>query len=324
MSDHSTSAAENRLRASDWLAERRISENWSADDQARLDAWLAESLAHRVAYVRLDAAWRRTERLAALRCSEPAEEPSAPRGRMLHRLAAMAMSLLVLATIGSAAALYLSRPAEKTYATVLGGHRAIALADGSHVELNTDTALRAAVNTRYRTVWLDRGEAYFQIAHDTGHPFVVMAGDRRVTVLGTKFFVRRDAGKLEVAVVEGRVRLDADDAPAGARSATLTPGDLVIATANAALIKEKAAQKLASALGWRHGMLVFDHTTLADAAAEFNRYNRRKLIVADSVASRLTVDGTFPTTNAEAFIDVAQEVFGLRIEKRSDETVISR
>ena len=64
------------------------------------------------------------------------------------------------------------------------------------------TVLRARVSAHERLVTLERGEAYFQIAHDPKHPFVVMAGDHRVTDLGTKFLVRRDNKTLEVAVTE--------------------------------------------------------------------------------------------------------------------------
>jgi transmembrane sensor len=215
------------------------------------------------------------------------------------------------------------RPSEKIYSTAVGAHRMIALADGSHVELNTNTLLRAAIDTHYRKVWLDRGEVFFQIAHDTGHPFVVMAGDRSITVLGTKFLVRRDSDRFEVAVLEGRVRVDAAGG-SNAHSALLSAGDLVIVRPDAALYRQKVSQKLNDELGWRRGVLVFDHTTLADAAAEFNRYNSRKLVVTGAIASRLTIDGTFPTGNPAAFIDIVQDVFGLRTENRSDETVISR
>jgi transmembrane sensor len=51
--------------ASTWLA-RRDGGAWSADDQRELDAWLQESVAHRVAFLRLDAAWRQSDRLKAL------------------------------------------------------------------------------------------------------------------------------------------------------------------------------------------------------------------------------------------------------------------
>jgi transmembrane sensor len=316
-------AGDVKARAANWVAEQRISDNWSDDDQVAFDAWLAESLAHRVAFVRLDAAWRRSERLAALRTVSPDMETNTPRKPAWRKFSGFAGAALVFLALCGAAANYLMRPPERTYSTAIGAHRTIALADGSHVELNTNTLLRTAVDTQYRKVWLDRGEVFFQIAHDTGHPFIVMAGDRSITVLGTKFLVRRDSSRFEVAVLEGRVRVDAANGT-GAKSALLSAGELVIARSDSAISRQKVAQKLNDELGWRHGVLVFDHTTLADAAAEFNRYNSKKLIVAGSVASRLTIDGTFPTGNAAAFIDIVQDVFGLRVESRSDETVISR
>jgi len=48
-----------------WLA-RRDRDGWSTADQAALNGWLDESTANRVAYIRLQAAWRQTHRLKAL------------------------------------------------------------------------------------------------------------------------------------------------------------------------------------------------------------------------------------------------------------------
>ena len=74
----------------------------------------------------------------------------------------------------------------------------------------------------------------------------------------------------------------------------LTPGDVVIATAEFDVRDAETVRTLTSELGWRRGVLVFEHTTLADAAAEFNRYNREKLVIADTAAGRRTIGGTFP------------------------------
>jgi transmembrane sensor len=52
--------------AANWLARRDGEEGWSAADQAALTAWLDVSTAHRVAYIRLEAAWQRARRLKAL------------------------------------------------------------------------------------------------------------------------------------------------------------------------------------------------------------------------------------------------------------------
>ena len=43
----------------------------------------------------------------------------------------------------------------------------VSFADGTRIELNTDTVLRARMTTSERTVWLDQGEAYFQVKHDS-------------------------------------------------------------------------------------------------------------------------------------------------------------
>lgn len=303
--------------ASLWL-QRRYFWNWSEADQAELDAWLAASLAHRVAYIRLETAWKRTKRLAALKAPANAQRTTAHRS-----LSIKAAGVAVIVLFVACGALFLSASREQTYATAIGGHRTIALDDGSQIELSTDTVLRVAMKADRRIAWLDKGEAYFQIRHDAAHPFVVMIGDRRVTDLGTKFFIRRDTERLEVALVEGRVRFDAAGGN-GQPPAMLKPGDEVVATANTIFVTRQSQKKLTSELGWRHGVLMFDNTTLADAAAEFNRYNRLKLLIADPMVARLTIDGTFPTGDVQAFTAVAQHILGLHTAHYGDEVVISR
>lgn len=66
--------------AATWLA-RRDGGRWSARDQAELDAWLAASTGHRVAFVRLEAAWRESDRLKALGAGMSAGVVP-PRGRL--------------------------------------------------------------------------------------------------------------------------------------------------------------------------------------------------------------------------------------------------
>jgi transmembrane sensor len=71
-------------------------------------------------------------------------------------------------------------------------------------------------------------------------------------------------------------------------------------------------------------VLVFRHTTLADAAAEFNRYNTRKIEIAGTDAARHTIDGTFLTNDLDAFTDAAQTIFGLKVREQGQTIVISR
>jgi len=266
--------------------------------------------------LRLEHVWQRSQRLNALGL-----EPAEPRKQSWPLMMKIAAAFAVVSVIG-AAAVYMSVPRDRLYSTPVGAHEAVTFADGSRIELNTNTEIRARMTTDQRIVWLDRGEAYFQVKHDALHPFVVMVGNRRVTDIGTKFVIRRDAGEVRVAVTQGRVTFDAPGVDR--QVALLTPGDVATLRAGAVSVTHPPRQQISDSLGWRQGMLVFRHTTLADAAAEFNRYNRVKLVIATSEVAGLTVVGTFRATNVEAFADAAQTVFGVHVEDHGDEIVISR
>jgi transmembrane sensor len=308
------------IRAAELLQRRRFW-NWSEADQAELDGWLDEALAHRVAFLRLEAGLERTERLAALRPPEPEREARARR-RFVAMLAKTVAGVGAVAVLGVSAVLYLPWTRTQTYTTPVGGHEIVALADGSHIELNTDTIVHADVGADHRTASLDRGEAFFDISHDVGHPFTVAVAGHHITVLGTKFRIRSESGHVEVALLEGRVWFDAGSSPG--QAALLVPGDVLVARANTISVTKEPAQDLAGSLGWRRGMLVFHDTTLTDAAAEFNRYNSRKLVIAGADTARLTIGASFPVNGVEAFTRVAREIFGLHVETRGDQIVISR
>jgi transmembrane sensor len=315
------SAADIQACAADWVNRCRDSGQWSEEDQQALDEWLAQSPEHVVAYWRLDAAWERTQRLAALRPSKPA------RGRGLNWRNALRLSAAaLLIAAGAGAAVYFSKPVApqaRQFATEVGARKTIKLPDGSEIELNTNSVLRIAAGPNPRMAWLDKGEAYFKIQHDSAHPFVVMAKGRRVVDLGTEFLVRTEPKRLEVALVSGRAQLDSPGDPTQ-EPAVLTPGDVAIATANAISVTSKSTKVLSDELSWRQGLLVFKYATLQDAAAEFNRYNRKKIVIADPKVARLTIVGTFPSNDVNAFTDAAQAIFGLKIENRNGTIAITR
>jgi transmembrane sensor len=314
------SAKDIDLRAAEWL-EHRNRENWRAEDQSSLDAWLAQSSAHRIAYIRVEAAWNRAHRLSALKRPGRRGGLFAAAGKL--PLAKIAAALAIVSAIGAGAAFYFKAPPQKIYATAIGERKTLSLSDGSKVEMNTDTVLRVAADGSGRTIWLEKGEAYFQVRHDSAHPFTVMAGGHRVTDLGTKFLVRTDPERLQVSLVEGSIRFDAPDGRMR-EPLLLAPGDSVTAKENTIVVTRNSERELAKDLGWRRGVLVFDNTTLADVAAEFNRYNREKIVIADPAVAQLRIDGTFPNENLAVFARAAQQLFELHIVERNGKTVISK
>ncbi|HEX6859971.1 MAG TPA: FecR domain-containing protein [Caulobacteraceae bacterium] len=304
-------------KAAAWLA-RRDADAWTDEDQAALEAWIAEDMGNRVAFLRLQAVWTHADRAAALKGARAALTPPLWR-RAPMRIAAGLAAAVVLGA--GALGLGLANPGH-AFTTEVGGHATVPLADGTRVELNTDTRLRADITDDHRAVWLDRGEAYFEVAHDASRPFVVHAGERRITVLGTKFLVRRVGPGVEVAVVEGKVRVD-PVRQAKAKPAVLLRGDVAVAHDEATLLAPRSVERVENELSWRDGMLVFDRSTLSDAVAEFNRYNRRKLVVEGDAAADVRIGGSFEADNIDAFARLLEKAFGLSVEDRGDEIIIS-
>lgn len=310
-----------RIEAADWILKQRMATNWTEQDQQALAAWQAQSTAHLLAYLRLEAAWKQTDRLAALR--GPMRSPPTQARFSWHLIGRISTVLAFVAVAGVVGLNYLPGSHERIFSTGVGGHQRVTLADGSLVELNTNTTLRLAADGSARTAYLDKGEAYFRITHDAAHPFVVIAGSHRIIDVGTAFVVRREPKQLSVALLEGGARFDTP-ADRSSQAIELKPGDEVVATAGKVIRRSEPLSSLTSELGWRRGNLIFNGATLAEAAAQFNRYNTTKLIIADPDTARLKINGTFAATNARAFIDATQIVLGLKLQNRNSDIVISK
>ena len=137
-----------------------------------------------------------------------------------------------------------------------------------------------------------RGEGRFQVAHDAARPFIVAAADAAVRAVGTAFTVRlREAAQVDVLVSEGKVAIAAAArAAARRRSPPATPRWCLPDRVSVSRVEP---QLLERRLAWTSGRLEFRGETLAEAVAEFNRYNRRQIRLADPSLGALRVGGNF-------------------------------
>lgn len=308
-------------QASEWI-ERRDFGIWSEADAKDLETWLGQSPAHRVAFLRLDFEWKRTERLAALRPIKPQSNDTPP-GKW-HRTLRIAAAVAILGLVGGVGASYVFTQSGKSYSTPLGGRKVLTFADGSQIELNTNTVIRIAMDEHKRSAVLESGEAYFSIKHDASRPFVVTAANHKVIDLGTKFLLRTSGNKLEVALVEGSAKVEPAGADQSQHAVTLRPGDIAYALPGSVSVVRKTPADIGSDLGWRRGMLVFRHATLSEAAEEFNRYNAQKIVIADPETARLTFSATLPTHDTHTFVRILSKLFSTHSQTTTEGIVISR
>lgn len=320
MFDDRTQQTRIEAQAAERLIARLHDVEWSDDKEAELESWLSESIAHEVAYLRLEAGWKQADRLAVLRSPTrpgPLRAPSRSGTTKFHAAAV----LLLCAGIGIAAFVMAQPDRDQVFATPVGGRETVTLSDGSQIELNTNTELRLPKGSRQAT--LVRGEAYFQIKHDPSHPFTLDVGNHRIIDLGTKFVVRQKDGDLQVSLLEGRARVESAPNVARPQAAVLKPGDVAIATRGDLTVTRKPVAMLADTLSWRSGFVVFHHATLREAVSELNRYNASQIVFADDGAAMRVFGGKFRTTDSEHFADVVSTALGLHVKHRGNEIVIS-
>jgi transmembrane sensor len=256
------------------------------------------------------------------------------------RLAAAA-SMLLAVGVGTYFAI---APTGERYATPIGGIASVPLQDGSSVTLNTASEVRVELTPNERHIRLNKGEAFFEVAKDPKRPFIVQVGTKRVIAVGTKFSVRRDGDDVRVAVTEGKVEVT-DTRGSSARNSRsppsvggegsgggslhegevfLTPGHIASAGDAGIVVEDRPLAEVVDDLSWRQGYLTFHETSLADAVAEFNRYNTHQIAVADSGVAAIRISGTFRAVNYRAFIQVLDAGFAIHAETNQDTTTLSK
>ncbi|MDA5193661.1 FecR family protein [Govanella unica] len=202
------------------------------------------------------------------------------------------------------------------YATLVGEQKTVTLADGSVVDLNTDTTLDVAIGGSKRQLVLEKGEAFFVVSPDKARPFVIKTAQGEIRVVGTKFNVRTDGEAMVVTVLEGHVRVArGQEAPFD-----LVADDQLRLDATGA-VQKKSGADLAQVAAWRRGQVYFDNASLAEVIGEFNRYSAQKYVLHNKKLAQLKLSGVFRTGDPNALLYALSESFGIVVEVRSAEAV---
>ncbi|WP_069066320.1 FecR family protein [Sphingobium sp. RAC03] len=302
------SSAEIEQQATLWAA-RCDATGLSAADRRELDAWLAGDSRRMGAWAMARATLARVE---LAQTDEQAIHAATTKVSATRRQILWGAGAAVAASAVAAVGLHLSGQGTY-YETAKGEMLRVALPDGSVVNLNTASRIEVRFTPQTRTVILTRGEALFDVAKNKAVPFVVEAGDARVRAVGTAFTVRRQADRaVGVIVSEGVVELSRRNV--ATRPVRLVQGMRAAVDPAAASPIETARispDAIAQELYWREGMIAFRDTSLAQAAAEFARYNDEKIMIADPLIAQETITGLFVANDPHGFAKAAAESLGL-------------
>ncbi|MFC4595485.1 FecR family protein [Sphingobium tyrosinilyticum] len=297
-------------------------------ERAVLEGWLAEDVRHEGALLRAQATLAYLDRGRAL-----GESAASPRdfsfpdevdGSNRRRFLKLSAAGLATAAAGAGGFLALSRLGQEEITTQVGEVRRVPLADGSVAVVNTASRVAIALQPKQRDIRLEEGEAWFQVAHDKARPFIVEAGAVRVRAVGTAFAVRRRPGGADVLVTEGVVETWIEGQERSRRRLTAGAQTYVDTSGSLERTRENARQDVERSLAWRSGEIVLDGQTVDYAAAELNRYNRQRIVIADPAIGRERLVGYFRTSDSAKFATAVAEMTGARVTEKERVILISR
>jgi transmembrane sensor len=269
-----------------------------------------------------------------------AERPDGffPHAHSRSRLRTLGAAMACVVVLGVGGIALRARLGDNVISTERGERRAVALSDGSMVQIDPDTELRVHFDKSSREILLNRGRALFRVAKNPARPFSVRAEKTVVRAIGTLFGVERSQTGVRVTVSEGKVAVT-NLAPSPLQPTVSPPASLAVTqeaarpqrqpaevflTANQQItMKETGSAEVVHTvdsereLAWARGQLVFEKETVAAVVKDFNRYNQMQLHVVDAALAGQLVSGVFDASDPESFIAFLRSTANIRVS-RSD------
>lgn len=214
----------------------------------------------------------------------------------------------------------LSQPAGVAYTVsrTAGEQQTVALADGSVVTLNAHALLRypATFDGAMREVYLE-GEAFFSVARDEAHPFIIHTGALTTQVLGTSFNVRSVADAVTVSVATGKVQVSHGD-----KAHILLPDDQLVYD-----VRRRTARtgkvNLVAELAWMQRVLVFEDLSLEEAAKKLQAAYGVRVVLENAALGRCVITGRYTNQPLEKVLKAMAYTVGIHYTLR-DNTVTLR
>jgi transmembrane sensor len=215
-----------------------------------------------------------------------------------------------------------------SYTKLTGGHYltlttntqvdSVKLADGSNVfvDVNTTLLYPDRIKGDERRVFLTKGNAFFNVAKDPEHPFIIDLGNSTVTVIGTSFNVLLTEKEIEVSVREGAVRFNAGEQPA----ATITAGKGIVYHRNSGKIDQVNAVN-SNADAWLTRDLNFKDASLAEVLNSIEKMYKVDIQLEDSIANFKKFNANFHGDNLQEVLEVLEATYPINI-RRSDSTLV--
>lgn len=306
--DQIPNAADLKFRdeALDWFVRLQAATN---DPPTRRDfrAWSESDPRRAAAFAEVAAMWGEPEFLQATENIANVTRPGTRPRKRGRKVTMVATAVLLLWGASQASNIMLWARAD--YMTATGEQRMVDLPDGSHMVLNTASAVTLDFTDSRRGVHVLEGQVFFNVAHDASRPFVVDGNYSRVSVTGTAFDVHLEGNLDDIALARGQVAVSRQMHPS--ERTNLNPGEAVNVGATA--MASVRPIDMATAFAWVEGRITFNEQPFGDVLKQLQRYYDGRVVVWNGALEATTVSGSYKLGDPALAIRSLAEAAGAKV-----------
>lgn len=248
--------------------------------------------------------------------------------RLWRNVAAAAVILLTTSIFSYRA--YLASPIGSSgqvwehYAANKGEFKKILLPDSSVIHLRPGSKIAVAKPfiQQTRQLKLESGEVYFEVSHDSAHPFLVSAGPITTEVLGTKFIINNDSlsSDIRVSLLSGKVAVRSQKAQLG----VLLPNHQLSFNRHTESVKLENSNAY-STENWLNGEYILEDVSLKSFAKTFGNAFSIEVRFKQETLEKLNVSIQFNRNdNFKAILDQLKLIHGLQYKIKDKEVILMR
>ena len=250
---------------------------------------------------------------------------------ILYRSILKYAAVFILAfTLGSLSLYYINRnervELSSLYNTIdvpYGERSQITLYEGTKVWLNSGTKFRypVAFSKETRDVFIE-GEAYFDVAKDAKHPFVVRAGQLKIQVLGTRFNVCAYANDDEFTTTLDEGSVNAVNTT-NSRNVILNPGEQVILNRETNGLKRLQVNSQLYT-SWKENLLKYENAPFEEVIKKMERWYDVKIVVDKAINTKERYTMTIKTESLREMLQLVSKTTKLKYEIKENTVLIKK
>jgi ferric-dicitrate binding protein FerR (iron transport regulator) len=214
-----------------------------------------------------------------------------------------------------------------TLTVPFGKRFTVQLSDGTKVQLNAGTTFKYPVKflkDKDRLVFIESGEAYFDVTKDAEHPFIVNNRDVNIRVLGTQFNVSSypEDASVKTVLIEGSVSLySAKEVYDVNKSILLKPGFKADWNKINNIVKVDKAD-VEMNIAWIDGKIILKHMKFSSIIKKIERHYNVSIQNNDEVLENEFITATFEDESIEQVLQVINKLHPIEYSLKDHKIVI--